>query len=452
MKLWSAVAAWAMLTMGLVGCGGGGGGGGGGMLPILPTAPASMSTTVKVNGATAAADANGQFPVKPGDTVEVAPNQDANWSSASAPADAVTLRNPDTTSTKWSAQIVNTTTDAATFTVTARATANASLAKDTVLKVAAGNARNASYRVFSTNGSQLTLALNFDTMSYTLTDGAGAVVTDAFVTDPQVSDGYVFKSSRISTPVNNARFRLAANTVVGAFPFAVLTAATPTFAVQPFIASNALVTSQAALAGTYNRLGINLNSSGRDSNIRGIEVTAGGAQVLMCNEVAITPPVNCPPASLMTYTVSPGTSPSSWRIVNVANPNDSGAFSVATINGQNVYLSAGSSPNGDVVFRVGTPQVAAWPLTTGIASDTDGTWGPIALDTTQFGYNFVRADASSGSLAFGLQPIGQPTTLNIRADTTAGPGHWFAVQGAGLTAVVGARGPNGGYMLIGLAK
>jgi hypothetical protein len=289
-------------------------------------------------------------------------------------------------------------------------------------------------------------------MSYTMTDAAGAVATDAFVADSQVSDGYVFKSARISAPVNNARFRMAANTVVGAFPFAVHGATTPTFAVQPFIASNALVTSQAALAGIYNRLGVGTTASGRGSNIRGVEVTAGGAQLLLCNEVAITPIVNCPPASIATYTVSPGTSPTSWRIVNVANPNDSGAFSIAKINGQNVYLSAGSAPNGDAAFRVGLPQAAAWPLATGIASGTDGTWGSIALDATNFGYSFVRADASTGSLAFGLHLIWQPTTLNIRVDTNPEPGGWFAAQGAGLTAVVGANGPNGGYMMIGLAK
>lgn len=451
MRSWSVFAATAILAGGLAGCGGGGGGGGLG-LPIVGTTP--MTLTVNVNGAAATAGTDGLYSAKPGDTVEVAPNQNADWTSASATAGAVTLRNADISATKWKAQIVNTTSAQSNFTVSAKASANAALTKDAVFKIAGGDARNAQYRVYATNGSKQTLALNFDTMSYTMTDDAGAVASDAFAVDSTVANGYLFKSSRITSTINTARFRLADNTVVGAFPFT-QAGSTTTFAVQPFIASNALVTTQADLAGTYNRLGINLTATTRDSNIRQIAITAGGAQVLMCSEVTITAVANCPAASVLTYNVTPASAPTDWRLTNVANPADTGVFSIARIGGENVYLSAGTAvigAAGEVVFRVGVQQQAAWPTSTAIvSSDTNGTWGTVSLDTSSYATGFIRPDGSNGTLGLAVSLIGAPAELNIRVAPLGGSsGSYFLVQSGKIAAMVGARGPQGGYMQFGL--
>jgi hypothetical protein len=412
-----------------------------------------MTISVTVNGAAATADSAGQFAVKPGDTVEITPSVAADWTGTSAEAGAITLRNPNIDATKWAAQLVNTKTTAGTYTVTAKATANAAATKDAVLKIAAGDARNAEYRVFATNGSRQTLALNFDTMSYTMTDGAGVVATDGFTAEPVAANGYTFKSSRITSTLNTARFRLTDNTVVGSFPFTQV-GSTTTYAVQPFIASNALVTTQADLAGTYNRLGINLTPTTRDSNIRQVAVTAGGAQVLMCDEVAITAVANCPPASVRTYNVTPTTVPTDWRITNVANAADTGLISIAQVGGEGVYLSAGTLATGAagaVVFRVGVKQQAAWPASTAQVTDTNGTWGALSVDASTYTAGFVRPDGSNGSQSLAVTQIGLPAELNIRVAPIGGSsGAYFLVQSGRIAAVVGARGPQGGYMQFGL--
>ncbi|WP_309902208.1 hypothetical protein [Variovorax soli] len=412
-----------------------------------------MTLTVNVNGAAATAGTDGLYAAKPGDTIEVVPNQNADWTSASGTADAVTLRNADISPTRWKAQIVNTTTAASNFTVSAKASANAALTKSAVFRIAGGDARNAQYRVYATNGSKQTLALDFDTMSYTMTDDAGTAASDTFAVDSTVANGYLFKSSRITSTVNTARFRLADNTVVGAFPFA-QAGSTTAFAVQPFIASKALVTTQAELAGTYNRLGINLTATTRDSNIRQVAVTAGGAQVLMCDEVAITAVANCPASSVRTYNVTPASAPTDWRITNVANPADTGVFSIARIGGENVYLSAGAAAigaPGEVVFRVGVRQQDAWPSSTAIASDTNGTWGTLNLDASSYATGFIRPDGSNGTLGLTVSQIGAPAALNIRVAPLGGSsGAYFLVQSGKIAAVVGARGPQGGYMQFGL--
>lgn len=450
MRAWSAFAGMAILIGGLAGCGGGGGGGGGGGFPIAVTTP--MAVTINVNGAAATAGTDGLYAVKPGDTVEVTPNQNADWTSASATTGAIDVRNPDISATKWKAQIVNTTIAQSNFTVTAKATANAALTKDAVFKVVGGDARNAQYRVYATNGSQQTLALNFDTMSYTMTDAAGGVASDAFAADPTPTNGYLFKSSRITSTFNTARFRLTANTVVGSFPFTQV-GSTTAYAVQPFIASNALVTTQANLAGTYNRLGLNLKPTIRDSNIRQVEVTAGGTQVLMCNEVAITAVANCPAASVLTYNVSAGSNASNWIITNAANPTDVGGFSIAQIGGEKVYLAAGATLNqpGEVVFRVGVQQQAAWPSSTALVTDTNGTWGALSLDASTYSVGFTRPDGSTGSQSPAISLIGAPADINIRVAPLGGSSNaYFIVQSGKIAVAVGARGTQGGYIQFGL--
>lgn len=388
-----------------------------------------------------------------GDQIEITPSQGAEWSNTAASGGAVSLRNSAITANKWKAQLLNGAATASNYTVTAKASANAALTKDAVFKVAPGDARNAQYRVFATNGSKQTLTLDFDTMSYTMTDAAGVVATDTFEADPAQTSGYLFKSSRITSTVNTARFRLTANTAVGAFPFT-QAGSTTAFAVQPFIASNAFVTTQAALAGTYNRLGINLTAGTRDSNIRQVAVTAGGAQLLMCNEVGITAIASCDAAALLTYTISAGPTASDWRITNVTNAADTGTFSIAQIGGEGVYLSAGAAVTGapgEVVFRVGVKQQAAWASAMTLATDTNGTWGGLTIDPTAYAVAFIRPDGSNGSYGLGLSLLGDPAELNIRsASLGGGNGGYFLVQSGKLAVAVGARGPQGGYMQFGL--
>mgnify|MGYP003575410397 CR=1 FL=1 len=447
---WFYFSAAAALVGALGGCGGGGGGGGGGVpFPILPAA--TLNVTVQVNGGAATANGDGKYSVKPGDVITVTPNLGSDWTSSSDPAGSVSLRNPDISSTKWSAQIANNTNAASVFTVSAKATTNAALTKETVFNVAAGDARNLSYKVFATNGSQQTLALNFDTMSYVMTDETGLAVSDSFSADATQSGTYVFKSSRNTAVTNNSRFRLTTDTVVGSFPFQV--AQVPgSYAVQPFIGSRATVTTQSALDGVYNRLGINMRPGVLDSQIRQVQVTGGGTSLLLCNEVAITSIAACPPASIATYAISAGSSAGSWSTVNVANANDRGAFSVILVGGKNVYLSAGINsvaPN-DSVFRIGLVDSPTWLNTTARGGDNNGTWGAFGFDATTYTATLNKADGSISNVSYGLNAASASIPA-LSGINFAGTDRYFAVQDGTLSVVVGARSnPVSGYLQIGL--
>jgi hypothetical protein len=447
---WFYISAAAALVGALGGCGGGGGGGGGGVpFPILPAA--TLSVTVQVNGSSAMANGDGKYSVKPGDVITVTPNLGSDWTSTSDPAGSVSLRNPDISSTKWSAQIANNTNSASLFTVSAKATSNAALTKDTVFNVAAGDARNLSYKVFATNGSQQTLALNFDTMSYVMTDETGVAASDSFSADASQPGSYVFKSSRNTAAANNSRFRLAADTVVGSFPFQV--AQVPgSYAVQPFIGARATVTTQSALDGVYNRLGINLRPGVLDSQIRQVQVTGGGTSLLLCNEVGITSIAACPPASIATYSISAGSSAGSWSTVNVTNANDRGAFSVILVGGKNVYLSAGINsvaPN-DSIFRIGLIDSPTWLNTTARGGDNNGTWGTFGFDATTYTAALTKADGTVSNVSYGLNAASASIPA-LKLINSAGTDRYFAVQDGTLSVVVGARSnPASGYLQIGL--
>lgn len=454
MKWYSYAASAAVLIGGLSGCGGGGGGGGGGAaFPLLPVPAATLSFSVTVNGNSATEDGSGQYSVKPGDTVTVVPNLGADWTSNSAPSGSVSLRDPDISSNKWSAQIVNSTTASSVLTVSAKATSNAALTKDAVFIVSAGDARNGSYKVFAANGTRQALALNFDTLSYVMTDDTGANVSAAFSTDPTEAGTYLFKSTRNTAKAINTRFRITTDTVVGSFPFQV--AKVPgTYAVQPFVASRALVTTPSALDGTYTRLGINMQAATRDSNIRQVQVTGAGTVLYMCDEVGITSIAACPAPSLLTYNVTPGATPDAWNIANVADPLDAGAFYIARVAGKNVYLSAGTNPKApnDAVFRIGLVESASWPASKTSGGDTNGSWGTLDFDATTYSTLLARGDATGYGFIANLNSP-SATIANLRGFTDPSNETYFGTQDGTLSVVVGARtGPVAGYLQVGLSR
>jgi hypothetical protein len=452
MKWFSMAAGAAVLVGGLAGCGGGGGGGGGG-LPFLPGAPVALAVNVLVNGNTASADSSGRYAVKPGDMVTITPaSGTVDWTSSSAPAGAVTLRNPAISNTKWSAQLANSNTAASVFTVSAKATDNGTLSKDTVFNVSGGDARNGTYKVFATNGTKQTLSLNFDTMSYVMTDEAGVVSTDSIEVDKSEAGTYLFKSQRNeANKAINTRFRINADTVVGAFQFRV--AKVPgSFAVQPFVAPRTLVADQNEIDGIYNRLGVNLQAASRASNIRQALIGSHGTVFQLCSDTTKALADCLPPASLIQYTVSPGATPGVWNIVNIADAADTGAFSVARIGGQNVYLSAGTNPKApnDDVFRIGLPETATWPVTTSSGGDTDGTWCSANYDATNYQATLVRPDITFRAFGALLSPA--RTNINgMRKFTDPASANFVAMQNGMLTVVVGENpGTANGYMQIGL--
>lgn len=448
MRAWSSVIALAMTLGGVAACGGGGGGGGGGAFIPVQTQAQTMNLAVTVNGAAAAADSSGQYAVKPGDTVEVTPSISADWSTTSSGSNDVTLRAAAASGAKWSAQVVNNTTAQATYTVTAKATSAANVSKDAVFKVAGGNAQNGTYRVWATNGSQLQLALNFDTRTYDMTDPAGVVSSDVFSADPGEAGTYVFKSAKVTTAFNGARFRVTSDAVVGAYPFADPqgTSAQP---VQPFVASRAVLTAQADLDGVYTRLGMNYAPGLRDSQIRIVQLSAGGTVLQQCNDVAIHDIPSCTPANVTTYTVTPGTN-NGWNYVNVANPADKAALTVAYVGGQRVLLQAGPDQTGTQrIFRIGV--VATGPITnTARGGTTNGGWGSLGFNSSSVSWAVIKADGTADNQTLGLNLPGLPSGLQSAGTV---PNAYFVMQNSVLSVVVGARNNNGaGYMQFGLTN
>jgi hypothetical protein len=447
----------------VAGCGGGSGGG----FPILPvTLPISVSVTVNANALSPSS--NGRYSVRPGDKITISPNQSAEWTTVSDPDGSISLRNPEISATKWSAQLVNTTGTDGVFTVSAKATANAALIKDVVFNVAAGDARNGTYRVFSANGTKPTLSLNFDTMLYTMTDAGSITLSDDFVLDPSEVGAYVFKSVRNTPQAAMTRFRLAGDTVVGTFPFAVTaTLASNVYTSQPFVASRALVTTQSVLDGVYNRFGLDRwilthDKTLHNSNIRQVQVTAGGTVYLLCDEASITSVASCPVTSLRTYNVSAGIAPDEWSITNVADSSDTDTFSVARVAGKNVYLAAGPYPKllNSMVFRIGLVESATWRVTNASGGDTAWNWGSLDFDAATYSTVRIAQNGTTSGFAANLSSP-SPTIVGLRAFTGSDAGSYFAMQDGALSAVIGAPStppsapfdagdPVSGYLQIGL--
>lgn len=442
------------LAMALAACGGGGGGGGGGGLGVLPppatTTPGTATApTIKVNGA--AVQGGGPYAIKPGDIVQIDASGAVEWVSA---GEEITLRNPEIGSSNWKAQLVNGSTQAKAFKVTARA---ASSAWDINFQIAGGDARNGSYSAYATNGTRQTVALNFDVGTYEWTGSGIATVSGSFVADAGQAGTYLFQSSRITTAANTARFRVGQDIVVGAFPFGVTQAATESFATQPFVASRRLETNQAALDGTFNRFGINVGATASTSDISQLQISGGGTTLVRCTDNTIYRVDNCPAASLKTWNISPGALSGTWNMVDPTAPADAGLFAMARIGNERIFLLSGKL-NGDpktAVFRIGLPESTQWPAGFGYGSSTVGSWGKVDVRATESFRDVASQDGSTSNAHNTFATMGTTGPLSMRGISATGsdPRLYFAMQGSHIFAIVGANnavtGTNG-YLQINL--
>lgn len=444
MRFWISLACAATLATALVGCGGGGGG--------SSTPPLTM--TVSINGSPAAADANGQFALKPGDTVEITPSQAADWTTSSSDATALSLRNSSVSGAKWAAQLLNATAGPASYTVSAKASANPSLTKAAVLNVSAGDARNGTYRVYATNALQYQLALDFNVNIYTFLNQDGtAPVSDTFSADSADPGTYLFKTSRVTSVANMSRFRMASDAVVGAFAFVDPFAASTAYAVKPFIGARNLITNQAQLDGTYNRLGIQRTATSEASQITQTQFSSGGTVFRMCSDAIIYSFANCPRASVTTYTVTATEIPGVWGIANNANPADNGRFAMARIGDQNVYLSAGSVPlaPGMLVWRLGAQDTPVWAAGTGHGASTKGSWGTIDMTSTGNTRSAINPDGTTTTAANAFSNMAATGPAGMRQFPDGAGSIYFATYNTRLFTIVGAsNATTGGYVQLNL--
>lgn len=442
MNIWMRMAGLALCAS-LAACGGGGGGG---------EAP-SLSATVSVNGSAATAGSDGQYAVKPGDTVEIVPSQAAEWTGSGSDA-ALTLRSATTTPTKWSARILNAKPQSFTYTASAKASANASLTKDIVLKVAAGDARNGEYRVYATSGLKLKLRMDFDIKAYDMVAEDGTTLSDDFSAVADEPGTFAFKSSRVSTVANIARFRMATDAVIGAFPFddAYVAGSHP---IRPFIAVRKLVTRQADLAGVYNRVGIEHRpNAGSTSNIMQLQVVAGGGQLIQCRSQIIYDMAHCAPASLTTFKVTASADAGIWDIVNVADANDGGRIAIADVGGEHMYLSAGKTQPDLAVWRIGVIDAPDWNAATAYGASTTPNWGKIDMTQIDYTRTILSPDGSGGSAISTMNSMGTNGPAGMRSISLPNGRSYFGLRNSKVFAVVGANGSSttAGYAMLSAFK
>lgn len=446
----------------LAACGGGGGGGGDGGSANPSngggtSAPTEAQLTVKVtvNGAQATPDASGTYAVKPGDTVLVTPSQASSWTSTNGTATAISLRNPSISGSQWASQLVNTLTSTALYTV--KASVGTTLSATAVFSVAAADMRNGDYVLYGASGTRLDLTLNFDIKTYAMADatGGGNAASGDFSAVTDESGSYVFATNRVTSSTNTARFRIAGDTVVGAFPFVNSQQASSTvYGVRPFVASRALVNEQASLDGIYNRFVITTSTNGStNSSISQMQIAGGGTLMTFCANTQIYLIGNCPSGSQVQYSISAGSRPGLWVRQNLTDPSEpTGGLAVARIGGQNVYLSAGRSPGSTINsgFQIGLPETANWPAIVARGGSTQGTWGTSTVTTTNYSRAVLWPDAPANVQTAAITMLGGP--LGIRPAQTPATEPYFLMQSNTLFAMIGARDvpATAGYLQLGL--
>jgi len=328
-----------------------------------------------------------------------------------------------------------------------------------VPRLNAGDPRNGVYYVYSADGSNGTrqkLGINFDTKSYSLVNSKGSATSGTFSEDPVEPGTYVFASSRITSAVNTARFRITTDAIVGAFPFEKPWSDPVAYEVTPFVAARTFVTAPALLDGDYNRYGISRNSDGSsDSQILPMRISGQGTLLEMCFDFVIYRVESCPPASKRSYSLV-ASSDFNWTGTNIWSPDDILQFRMARIDGQNVWLSGGytdAAPNVHV-FRVGLRDSTVWPTVRYIGSSTDGRWGTNLISTTSATRDSVDAAGTPSTVSQPVNESGNSGPIGIHGLNANGEQKYFVMQNEVLSVVVGARSnPNTqGYIQVGLFK
>lgn len=463
MRSFAAVASSTMLVWGLVGCGGGGGGGGGLALPMTATTPAPAAS-VSVGGAKVSADASGAYAVKPGAAVSVQVGSDVAWTSKSEAAGAVTLQNPQAGNKTWSATLLHDGSSEDTFLLTARYGSGASDVLTLTFKVAAADARNGTYQMFSGAGAEFKFKVNFDLRQYVLQDRTGALIRPGtLVDDPDVAGTYVMVDALTKlAPSNNSRFRVNGDALIGALPVPMPSANPQDFNLFfPFVATRSVVTDKAALDGLYNRLDLTLTpgsgvaSPSLGARLHEVQISGQGAVLDQCNEVnTISRLTSCAGTgrSLVRYTASSAAdSDGHWTFINDVDANDRLVFAVARIGGENVLLEAGADSlvPANHVFRVGVPSAPSWAPATAYGGSVVGDWSKYSIGATAIDVSSRALDGSSGTESY---PLTSPGITEPQGWRKAGlsTGFAFAMQGKGLYVLMGSSSMHNGYVHVGL--
>lgn len=448
----------AAVVLGLAGCGGGGGGGGGGGLPIgfvpapapAPPAAAELKLTVEIAGSVATPDGAGTYSVRPGQEVVVKASDSVAWAASGGGGTATLIQDVDTGATQWVSRFANSSkTDAASYKL--EASASEGRTKQVNFAVQTGSYDNGDYMVFAANGSRQKLHIDFDAKTYDVTDAAGDKTSGTFSAN---GTGWVFSNSRVPGIPNNATFLTLKDSFAGGFPFAVPFSSPVTYKNAPFIATRAFVTTQAKLDGTYDRARVDYTSADRESAIAQIRISDGGTVMKQCVDQKIYRIENCPSGSVATTAVTADTEAGLWTLKDTSGAVV-GKFGIAMVEGDKIYLSAGTSTAlANQVMAIGVPAAATYADFNASGWATDG---DINLSTVSPGLYSLTAPGGPGitkSLTLATI-VDAPAGMRIAFDRADASQQYFAMRSSKLDVLIGTRGPSSptrGYLHIGVIQ
>jgi hypothetical protein len=370
-------------TLAFSGCGGGGDAP---TAPVpAPPAPAALAVTIAVGGAPAVAS-NGVYAVNPGQTVDFSANKAVTWTPTT---NGVQLRSASSTATSYSAQTLNPGKDPVEWSMAAASGAESQVIR---FRLAGGNASNGDYLMFATNGIRYKLSLNLDVNEYQIVTDlppAGQAVASGRVARDTAggADHYEFVIAPPSGQLSTARFRLAANAVIGGYVFPPATLPTA------FVAAREFATAASDLPATldHQMFGREWSSTGTiDSSI--YTARFNGTVYTICYRLQIQPIDTCDVPTVYDLTFNADRS-----VRAVARPPtvDTAFFYVVRIGRDWVHLRASPNMNGLARFRIGIPLQSALNANTTL-SDIRGNWGALTA-------------SSAGTVFSGSAPVGSPT-------------------------------------------
>lgn len=471
------VAALLALTLIIEGCGGGGGGGGGGgiALPSSSSPPATTAATattsapalaVSLNGAKLSPDSSGAYVAKPGDQVSIEVDASVLWTMASDVPGAVSASGVQAGSKTWKATLLHDRTSEDKFTLAAQYGSGAGDVLQIAFKVGAANNANGSYRMFSAVGGEYLFKVNFDLHQFALLDKSGTALRSGTLKDDATTAGTYLMVDALSaaSTSNNARFRITADTLVGAAPMPLpYPNANGTLMDFPFVATRNVVTDKAALDGLYNRLDLTLTpdpSNGlpslSGSRVRQIQIAGQGATLDQCNEGSTISPLSaCTGAgkTLVHYTGSAAPDADGhWTFTNAADINDKLVFAVARIDGENILLQAGvdSLTPTHGVFRIGTPSVPGFADLVAYGGSPLGDWSKftIAASSITIGSTALSGTATTTTYPLLAPSVGEPQ--GFRKIDLGGGMVSFVTRSSALYVSMGYIDLNSGLVQIGL--
>jgi hypothetical protein len=323
------------------------------------------------------------------------------------------------------------------------------------LSVAAGDARNGTYKAFASNGVTYDLTVNFNNNSYRVVSPSGAALAGtlgANTTATGATEMGTFSLSRTGSTGLGGALRVVTDGLVGNLQPASGADAVPFIAARRFLRA----ASELSAPVDFRILGRDFNTTNPnapDSRIATAQVSASGFGT--CTGNAIASVANCTAVgnSLLSYSATYNAD-GSVLLVNPADATDVAVAYFAKLGTEWVYLRANNNPAGVARVRYGIESnntVGAQ----GFAATTDATWvsmldvGAANLTMNGLGNNGLTV-LRNGS--FTGQFLGTGLVTYTQADGSV----YFAARSPLLVIVAGARDTTrptlNGHLALGTAN